>query len=77
VREAADVKARRLLVEGRLIVRHVEGAEVRAVCRGDAALYRVSHTIEHGWTCDCPAVGRCSHLIAVGLVVVLEPTRAA
>lgn len=73
MRESASVKARRYLAEGRLIVRQVDDVSVRAVCRGDAALYRLSHTIEHGWTCDCPAVGRCAHLLALGLVVAIGP----
>lgn len=72
MRENASTKARRYLTEGRLIVRHVDGANVRAVCRGDGRLYRLSHTIEHGWTCDCLARGRCAHLLALGLVVAPE-----
>lgn len=69
MRESASTKARRYLTEGRLIVRHVEGSNVRAVCRGDGTLYRLGFSAEHGWACDCPARRRCAHLMALGLVV--------
>lgn len=67
-REAADMKARRYLTEGRVLVTGVSGDTVNAVVRGDAALHRVQCDRRWGWRCSCPAVGRCSHLLAVGLV---------
>jgi uncharacterized Zn finger protein len=70
-RENAAVKARRYVAEGRLTVELVADGEVRARCRGDGAIYRL--TYEDGrWSCTCPALGRCSHLMALGLVVVAE-----
>ena len=67
-RENAAVKGRRYVAEGRLIVELVANGEVRARCRGDGALYNLGF---HGgrWACDCPALGRCSHRVALGLVV--------
>lgn len=72
-RENATLKAHRLLVEGRLTVRSVDGDYVHATCRGDTAgLYDLGHDPTLGeWRCTCPAKGRCSHLIALQLVVVL------
>lgn len=67
MRENAGAKARRYLTEGRLIVRRVDGPYVLAYCRGDGVLHRVECHADHG-TCTCPARGRCSHLLAVGLV---------
>jgi len=75
-RESAHVKARRYIVEGRLIIRALDARTVRAHCRGDAAIYTLGHDGK-SWHCDCPARGRCSHLLALGLVVVLDhPSRS-
>ena len=67
MRENAQAKARRLLSEGRLIVRRVDGPYVLAFVRGDGVMHRIESHGEIG-TCTCPARGRCSHLLAVGLV---------
>ena len=74
-RENAAAKGRRYVGEGRLVVEHATGGEVRARCRGDGAVYRLG--FKNGkWRCDCPALGRCSHLVALGLVVAPEGRRA-
>ncbi len=67
MRENADAKARRYLVEGRVTITAVDGPRVLAYVRGDGAVWRCE---AHGndWVCNCPAKGRCSHLLAVGLV---------
>ena len=71
MRENADVKARRYLAEGRLVLEVVTASAVRATVRGDGALHRV--TWDRGrWACSCPARGRCSHMFAVGLVTAPE-----
>lgn len=71
-RENAAEKARRLLVEGRLQVRSVEPCRAVALCRGDSgAVYSV--TLDGWeWECTCPARGRCAHLLALALVVVVN-----
>ncbi len=67
-REPIDVKARRLLAEGRLIVTSAAPWHVEAACKGDSGhVYTVGYT-RAGWWCDCPALGRCSHLTALQLV---------
>ena len=67
-RENVDIKARRLLVEGRVIVTSVDGRRVRAVVRGDSgSLYEVLHT-SGAWICPCLCRGICSHVRAVMLV---------
>jgi len=69
-RENFTAKARRLLAEGRVIVTHVDGRDVRAVVRGDSAeIYSVTHHAGT-WACDCAALGRCSHVQALMLVTV-------
>ena len=73
-RENAAAKGRRYVGEGRLVVDSVANGEVRARCRGDGAVYNLLVREGH-WACDCPALGRCSHLIALGLVV--APSRGA
>lgn len=78
-RENAHDKGRRLLVEGRVTIRHAtrEGG-VTAIVRGDSGeLYRTTWTWVDGWACTCPARTRCSHLTALQLVVVAnaEDTR--
>ena len=67
MRENAEAKGRRYLVEGRLVVEHVAGGEIRAHCRGAGAAYQLGRN-RGRWYCDCPALGRCSHLVALGLV---------
>lgn len=73
-RENAEAKGRRYVVEGRLAILDVTGDSIDAVCRGnDGAVYTIRHRRRGGWTCSCPAVGRCAHRVAAGLVVVTTP----
>ena len=76
-RENAAEKAKRILSEGRLIVRELDehGGTVAADCRGDAAVHSLGRD-SRGWFCSCKARGRCSHLLALGSVVALEPKEA-
>lgn len=69
MRESRGDKARRYLIEGRIIITHVNRPVIRATARGDGALYRVSHS-QTGWTCNCPARSTCAHITAVGMVTV-------
>lgn len=69
-RENAATKSRRLLVEGRVCIRRVDGRGVLASVRGDSGAIRTV-LYEHGWTCDCEYRGRCSHILAVASVVVV------
>lgn len=78
MRESAATKARRYLGEGRLVVRYLdeEVGVVQADCRGDGSVWVCGRDV-HGWFCNCPARGRgCAHLLALRLVVALEPRRA-
>ena len=68
MREDAETKGRRYLTEGRLVVELVVAGEVRARCRGGGAVYRLGF-VDGRWWCECPAHGRCSHLVALELVV--------
>jgi hypothetical protein len=69
VREGAEQKGRRYLVEGRLVVERVDEHGIEARCRGGGAVYKLG--IDDGcWFCSCPARSLCCHLIALG------PTRA-
>jgi uncharacterized Zn finger protein len=70
VRENAEAKGRRYLVEGRLTVERVDAAEIRATCRGSGGVHRLGWRQDSGWLYTCPARGRCSHLVALQLVVV-------
>lgn len=76
-RENAAGKARRYLLEGRVVLLEVSADTVAAVVRGDAALRRVDYDGRRGWRCTCPAIGRCCHLLAVGLVVAVGSTPRA
>lgn len=69
-REDARIKAARYVCEGRLIVTRVDKRTVEATCRGDGRVYHLGRTAR-GWHCDCPSPGRCSHLLALGLVVAI------
>lgn len=68
MRESVDIKGRRYLIEGRLQVLSVNGPVVQAICRGNGQLYRLGHD-DQGYFCDCPARSKCSHLVALQLVV--------
>lgn len=70
-RENAAAKAARYLVAGRVVVTAVSPGRARAVVRGDGRLYRVTVN-GPDWTCTCPARGRCSHQLAVGLVIATD-----
>ena len=71
--EAADVKARRLLAENRLLILEVAVDRIAALCRGDTGLYSLGYSTGD-WACDCPARTRgCSHLRALRLVIVADP----
>ena len=76
--ESADVKARRLLSEARLVVRVVGDTSraglIVAECRGDSGeIYTLGYDPrKQEWRCSCPAHGRCSHLIALQLVTVRD-----
>jgi uncharacterized Zn finger protein len=75
MRENAQTKATRLLVEGRISVVRVADNEVLAFVRGDSAgVYRVTYNGSR-WTCTCVALGMCSHGIAVARVVVVPAGR--
>jgi uncharacterized Zn finger protein len=67
VRGAVEDKARRYLVEGRLLVERVDAFEVRALCSGDTGMYELGHDGD-AWWCSCPARGRCAHVAALALV---------
>jgi len=78
VKEIVAAKAHRYLAEGRLIVRALDAAAgtVSASVRGSGAVYTVSYSRSSGWTCTCPARGRCCHREAVALVVAVESPKA-
>jgi hypothetical protein len=73
--ERIDGKAARLLVNQRVHVTRVEGANVEATVHGDHGTYETGFDSERGWTCSCPAIGACSHLRAV--ILVTTPRRHA
>lgn len=75
-RESAADKGRRLLVEGRLIVREIrEDGTIVATCRGDSGEeYSLGYdSTKRQWRCTCAEMkGRCSHLCAVQLVTAIQ-----
>jgi uncharacterized Zn finger protein len=72
-RENAEAKARRYIGEGRLTLIHVDARQVLAKCKGGGEEYVLGYR-PGGWWCNCPALGRCSHLLALMLVTV-RPSR--
>jgi len=60
----------RYLAESRLTIEQVGADGIRARCRGSGADYLVTWTAREGWRCSCPALGRCSHVIALQSVTV-------
>ena len=71
MRENARTKSKRLLIEGRVLIRSAGPQGVSALVRGDSGcLRRVSYENAR-WFCDCPALGPCSHIMAVEAVVLV------
>jgi hypothetical protein len=69
-RENATAKALRVLVRLASTFRLADNRRILAWCRGDSAeVYDVGYD-RGGWFCSCPALGRCSHLIALMRVTV-------
>ena len=76
MRENAAAKGRRLLTEGRLRVLAVDAKSTSAECRGDSGMsYVLGRDTSGRWECSCEAKGRCSHLVALQLVVSLEAAK--
>ena len=71
-RESAEVKARRLLVEGRVIVEMAGPGYFTATVRGSGDVHVVTYG-PGGWSCTCPARSSCSHLCAAALVAAPNP----
>ncbi len=70
MRENARDRGRRLVSEGRLVVRRVDTSEIVAACRGDSGeIYRLGYR-DARWWCECPAKTQCGHLYALQLVCV-------
>ncbi len=68
MRENRDAKARRLLVEARVVVDVVDGRFISAWVRGDSGTaYQVRHDAG-SWACPCECRQVCSHIKAVMLV---------
>jgi uncharacterized Zn finger protein len=74
-RENARSKAGRLLTEGRIEIVRLDEHGCLALVRGDSGEIRTVRFERGAWTCDCPALGYCSHAIACALVVVVRPSR--
>ena len=69
-REGPQQKARRYLLEGRVMIRSVGPQGVRAHVRGQGHLYNVAYEAGGGWSCTCLArTSRCCHVVAVQIVV--------
>lgn len=71
-RENAASKAKRLLQEGRVMVRAANGSSVDALVRGDSASLRHVCYEFGNWSCDCAYRGDCSHIRAVRLVTLTD-----
>lgn len=66
-RENAAVKARRILVEGRVTVTACGPGFARALVRGDGAVHEATEDAR-GRLCTCEARGLCAHSLALGLI---------
>lgn len=68
-RETIDAKARRYLVEGRVVITHVDNDTVRATVRGAGTVHECGFN-RRRWWCSCrrTPTQRCSHVAALELV---------
>ena len=67
-RESAFDKSRRLLASGAVSIVRCDRNGVAAVVKGDTGIRTVQYRGD-AWACDCPAIGMCSHGLAVAAVV--------
>ena len=73
--ENAEAKGVRYLGEGRLTILRVDERQIEAVCFGDSGeVYRLGYH-PGSWWCDCPALGRCSHMTALMRVSLTPASR--
>jgi hypothetical protein len=71
MREHARDRGRRLLVEGRLVIRRVDDVEIRALCRGDSGqMHELGYHPSGGWFCSCEARTQCAHLYGLQLTTI-------
>lgn len=70
-------KASRLLATRSVQVRYANQDTVAASVLGDHGLHDIRWTRMTGWSCSCPAFGRCSHLEAVSSVTMRPVTAKA
>lgn len=64
-RETVEMKAGRLVDEGRVRILSRDRYVVVAEVDGDHGTYRVHRSVDGFESCRCPAVARCAHLAAV------------
>ena len=74
MRDNARAKAGRLLVGGAVSILGVTQHRCTASVKGDTATHAVTFDGDR-WTCDCAAVGPCSHALAVARVVAVHAER--
>jgi uncharacterized Zn finger protein len=74
MRETAAAKASRYLLEGRVVVDTAGPAQFAATVHGSSGQHLVTY-VRGGWSCTCPCLGRCSHLLAAYLIAAASPTR--
>jgi uncharacterized Zn finger protein len=66
MKESSQEKANRYLIEGRVIITRVDDEQITASVRGSDQDYWAGYDPQQGrWWCECPARGRCCHLLAV------------
>jgi hypothetical protein len=71
VREDFRARGRRLVAEGRLVLRRVNETEILALCKGDSgSIHELGWHLRGGWWCGCSARTTCGHLVALQLVTI-------
>ena len=70
-RESAKTKAKRYLIEGRVMILEVSRHRVVAKVRGSGHVWDCGF-MNQVWFCSCPNRSTCSHLIAVQSVTAVE-----
>ena len=74
MRENDRAKVGRLLVGGAVSVLEVTQHRCSASVKGDTATHALTFDGDH-WSCDCAAVGPCSHALVVAREVAVHAER--
>ena len=59
-----EAKVTRLLTSNAVQVQWATDQVINSAVRGDSGVHDVRWSRLHGWSCSCPCLGECTHVVA-------------